>query len=92
MKHEKEERSRIRKMTHTLETKLLAMRMLDNGAKLEDAADVFDVSVQTVGNWRRRLEKDDIGGLRRVEGQAAGCPAKEVQQLPQDTAGAASWR
>ena len=69
MKHEKEARVRIRKMKHTLETKLLAIRMLDKNVKLEDVAYVFDVSVQTISNWRRRFERDGMDGLRRVEGQ-----------------------
>ena len=69
MKHEKEARVRIRKMKHTLETKLLAIRMLDKNVKLEDVAYVFDVSVQTISNWRRRFERDGMDCLRRVEGQ-----------------------
>ena len=53
MKHEKEAHSRIRKMKHTLKTKLLAIYMLDKDAELEDVADVFDMSVQAIYNRRR---------------------------------------
>ncbi len=69
MTNAREMRSHIRRMTHTFETKLLAISMLKKGSEKEDVADGFGISVQTLNNWLRRFERDGMDGLRRVEGQ-----------------------
>ena len=50
MTNAREMRSHIRRMTHTFETKLLAISMLKKGSEKEDVADGFGISVQTLDN------------------------------------------
>lgn len=45
---------------HTTAEKLAALAMLDAGTGAREVADAFDVTPQTVGNWRRRMEEGEL--------------------------------